>query len=50
METPHALAGHEIAAVIAEYRQAAVNAVAAGFDGVELHCSSGYLPMQFLLA
>lgn len=50
METPHALTGHEIVAVINEYRQAAVNARAAGFDGVELHCSSGYLPMQFLLA
>ncbi|CAG2137407.1 N-ethylmaleimide reductase [Cupriavidus yeoncheonensis] len=50
METPRALAGHEIVAVIDEYRQAAVNAMAAGFDGVELHCSSGYLPMQFLLA
>uniref|UniRef100_UPI003F4927D0 alkene reductase n=1 Tax=Cupriavidus yeoncheonensis TaxID=1462994 RepID=UPI003F4927D0 len=50
MEAPRALAGHEVVAVIDEYRQAAVNAIAAGFDGVELHCSSGYLPMQFLLA
>ena len=24
------------------------NALAAGIDGVELHCTSGYLPMQFL--
>ncbi|WER49057.1 alkene reductase [Cupriavidus sp. WKF15] len=50
MDTPRTLAGDEIAAVIDEYGQAAANAMAAGFDGVELHCSSGYLPMQFLLA
>ena len=37
-----------VAAVIAEYRQAALNAREAGFDGVELHCTSGYLPMQFM--
>jgi len=49
MDTPRELAGHEIVDVINEYRQAAINAMAAGFDGVELHCSSGYLPMQFLL-
>lgn len=49
MEVPRALAANEVTAVIDEYRQAAVNALAAGFDGVELHCSSGYLPMQFLL-
>ncbi|MNS80260.1 N-ethylmaleimide reductase [compost metagenome] len=50
MEMPRALAAHEVTTVIEEYRQAAVNALAAGFDGVELHCSSGYLPMQFLLS
>lgn len=50
MELPRALATAEIAGVIEEYRQAALNARQAGFDGVELHCSSGYLPMQFLLA
>ena len=33
---------------IEEYRQATANALAAGFDGVELHCTSGYLPAQFL--
>jgi N-ethylmaleimide reductase len=47
-ETPRALETDEIAGVIAEYRQAALNAIEAGCDGVELHCSSGYLPMQFL--
>ena len=34
--------------MIEEYRQATVNAFEAGFDGVELHCTSGYLPAQFL--
>ena len=45
---PRALATEEIAGVVAEYAAAARNAVAAGMDGVELHCASGYLPMQFL--
>ncbi len=47
-EPPRALAAHEIPGVIAEYVAAARNATAAGIDGVELHCASGYLPMQFL--
>lgn len=46
--TPRALETEEIGQVIAEYAQAARNAIAAGLDGVELHCASGYLPMQFL--
>ncbi|MBT8766029.1 alkene reductase [Metapseudomonas boanensis] len=50
MDVPRALEASEIVKVIEEYRQAAQNARAAGFDGVELHCSSGYLPMQFLMA
>ncbi|EQB14223.1 12-oxophytodienoate reductase [Sphingobium quisquiliarum P25] len=45
---PRALETDEIPAVIAEYAAAARNAIAAGMDGVELHCASGYLPMQFL--
>jgi N-ethylmaleimide reductase len=45
---PRALQTEEIPAVIDEYRQATINALAAGFDGVELHCASGYLPAQFL--
>ena len=47
-DSPRALTTEEVEAVIAEHRQAAVNAIEAGFDGVELHCTSGYLPMQFL--
>lgn len=34
--------------LIDEYRQATKNALTAGFDGVELHATSGYLPAQFL--
>ena len=45
---PRALETDEIAGVIAEYVAAARNAIAAGMDGIELHCASGYLPMQFL--
>ncbi|MGH7027608.1 alkene reductase [Brevundimonas sp.] len=45
---PRALRTEEIARVVQEYRDAALNAVAAGMDGVELHAASGYLPMQFL--
>ncbi|CAH0990221.1 N-ethylmaleimide reductase [Sinobacterium norvegicum] len=45
---PRALTLSEIDVVIAQYRQATENAYAAGFDGVELHCTSGYLPAQFL--
>lgn len=45
---PRALTTEEVRQVVQEYAQAALNARAAGFDGVELHCTSGYLPMEFL--
>ncbi|TMW60030.1 hypothetical protein Poli38472_000072 [Pythium oligandrum] len=45
---PRALETHEIPGICEDYRQAAVNAIAAGFDGVELHASTGQLPEQFL--
>ena len=46
--TPQALSVADIAAVIEGYRRAARLAIEAGFDGVELHAASGYLPEQFL--
>ncbi|MEM0954284.1 MAG: alkene reductase [Pseudomonadota bacterium] len=45
---PRALTTDEIALVVREYATATERAYAAGFDGVELHCTSGYLPAQFL--
>jgi N-ethylmaleimide reductase len=47
-ETPRALETGEIAGVIDGYRQGARNALAAGFDGVEIHGANGYLIEQFL--
>ena len=47
-ETPRALETDEIPGVIEAYRQGARNAMAAGFDGVELHGANGYLIEQFL--
>ncbi len=46
--TPRALELNEIPAIIADYRKGAENALAAGFDGVELHGANGYLLDQFL--
>ena len=46
--TPRALEDTEIPAIIEHFRQAAVNAKAAGFDGVEVHGANGYLLDQFL--
>lgn len=47
-DEPRALETAEVESVIGEYRQAAENAFRAGFAGVELHGTSGYLPVQFL--
>lgn len=47
-DMPQALTTAQVWEVIEQHKQAAENAREAGFDGVELHCTSGYLPMQFL--
>ena len=47
-DQPRELLLAEIPGVIQEFAAASRNAIAAGFDGVELHCTSGYLPAQFL--
>ncbi len=46
--TPRALATEEIPGIVEAYRRGAENALAAGFDGVELHGANGYLLDQFL--
>ena len=45
---PRALRIDEIPEVIEAFRQGAANAIAAGFDGVEVHAANGYLIDQFL--
>lgn len=45
---PHPLTGDEIADLVHAYGLCAGRAVAAGYDGVELHAAHGYLPHQFL--
>jgi N-ethylmaleimide reductase len=47
-ETPRALETSEVKDVVEAFRQAAVNAKDAGFDGVEIHGANGYLLEQFL--
>ena len=46
--TPRALETDEIQGIVEDYRQAAKNALDAGFDGVEIHSANGYLLDQFL--
>jgi N-ethylmaleimide reductase len=47
-DMPRALEADEIPGVIDDYRRCTERAYDAGFDGVELHGTSGYLPAQFL--
>jgi len=46
--TPRPLSTEEVGRVVEDFAQAAENAVAAGFDGVEIHGANGYLIEQFL--
>jgi len=46
--TPHALSDEEIRHTIGDYRRCAALAVEAGYDGVEIMASEGYLICQFL--
>lgn len=46
--TPRALEANELPGIVADYVQAAKNALKAGFDGVEIHSANGYLLDQFL--
>ena len=45
---PRALEASELTGIVDDYRRAARNAIAAGFDGVEIHGANGYLLDQFL--
>jgi 2,4-dienoyl-CoA reductase-like NADH-dependent reductase (Old Yellow Enzyme family) len=45
---PRALAREELPRIVEQFRLGAVNAQAAGFDGVEIHGANGYLLDQFL--
>lgn len=46
--TPEEMTASDISSTIAEFSKSAVNALDAGFDGVELHGANGYLLEQFL--
>ncbi len=46
--TPRALDTDEIPSIVEDYRRAAENAKAAGFDGVEVHAANNYLLEQFV--
>ena len=46
--TPRALETHEVLGIVEDYRKAAANAKAAGFDGVEVHSANNYLLEQFI--
>ncbi|MBK7846075.1 MAG: alkene reductase [Zoogloea sp.] len=46
--TPRALADDELPGIVAGFRHAAENALAAGFDGIEVHGANGYLLDEFL--
>ena len=45
---PHALTTDELPGILQEFVQGSLNAIEAGFDGVELHSANGYLLHEFL--
>jgi len=45
---PREMSKPDIKQVVNEFQQAALNAVKAGFDGIELHAANGYLINQFI--
>lgn len=45
---PRVLQMHELPGIVDDYRRAALAAINAGFDGVEIHAANGYLLDQFL--
>ena len=47
-EVPRAMTKDDITRTVADYKQAAINAKEAGFDGLEVHAANGYLLNQFL--
>lgn len=47
-EPCHVMTINEIHKLIDDYVAAVVRAKKAGFDGVEIHCAHGYMPLQFL--
>lgn len=48
LPVPREMTLEDIALVRKEFMKAAINAITAGFDGVEIHGANGYLPEQFL--
>lgn len=46
-DVPRELSEEEIWGIVGDYKQAAKNAIDAGFDGVEIHAANGYLIDQF---
>eukprot|EP00656_Telonema_subtile_P001450 TRINITY_DN10648_c0_g3_i1.p1 TRINITY_DN10648_c0_g3~~TRINITY_DN10648_c0_g3_i1.p1 ORF type:complete len:377 (-),score=87.76 TRINITY_DN10648_c0_g3_i1:87-1217(-) len=47
-EIPKEMTLEDIETTVADFGKAAANAIAAGFDGVQIHAANGYLPDQFI--